>query len=207
MRTTAEGLATGQIVIDGKRYRWASAFDNLGRLAFTIHRRTLLAALIVTLEAGVEPDRIVGALTDGISNATIDLERTVATGDRPLPPLQGRYTVTFPPDGAAAAEPQGYGIGLLNVSTYGVVRLSATLADGTKVSSGGVLDNKAAFSFHIPIYSKRGFLAGKVSFRERPNVSDAGRTLLWSKPFRPAASRFKPAFTIQLPVRGARFRY
>lgn len=205
MRTTAEGLATGQIVIDGKRSRWASAFDNLGRLAFTIHRRTLLAAITVTLEPGLEPGRIVGTLTDGTSSATIELERIVASEDRSFS-LQGRYTMTFQPEGAAAVASQGYGIGFLNVSPYGAVRLSAILADGTKLSSGGGLDNKAAFSFHIPAYSNRGFLAGKVSFGEKPDVSDAGRTLLWSKPFRPA-SRFKPALAIPLPVRVSRFPY
>ena len=193
-------------MIDGKRYRWASAFDNLGRLTLTIHRRAL-PALAVTLEGDVEPDRIVGRLTDGVSSSTIELERTIAAADRSLLPLQGPYTVTFPPEGAAAAETQGYGIGLLNVSTYSAVRLSATLADGTKVSNGGALDSESAFSFHAPIYSRRGFLAGKVSFRGRPNVNDAGRTLLWSKPFRPAASRFKPALIIHLPVRAAKFRY
>jgi hypothetical protein len=209
MRAMRDGVVTGKITISGETYRWESAFDSMGRLAATIDRGRWLAPLRLFVETAADGNRITGTVTTVGSNAagaTIDLQAAASIDDRSLlAPRQGRYTFVLTPENAGSAEPQGYGVGLLTVSSRGIARLSATLPDGTKVSTSGAIDTNGEFLFHAPLYGDAGFLAGKITFQDISNESDAHGAVLWSKPIRLGDARFKSAFAMQLSLRAAKY--
>jgi len=219
LRTTAAGLATGQLTINGGEiYRWQGAFDATGRLAISIYRvAPFFTPLTLTLQRSADGTEITGEIADRTSSAFIDLQQAIdslsfssQTDDQAsamrLTQLQGRYTVIFPArTDVSESEPHGCGVGLLSVSSYGAVRLNATLADGTKFSTAGNLGVGQEFMFHAPLYGDAGFLTGKITFEQEPEISDAHGTLLWSKPVEFNAARFRSAFTIPLAMRAAKY--
>ena len=204
-----QGSATGKLSLNGETYRFEGAFDGLGRLAIAIDRGPWLPMLTFLLQLEPGSRRITGWLSTG-GDTPVTIELQARTSERTLlTPLQGRYTVILTPENVAPTEPQGYGIGLLNVSARGNVRFSATLPDGTKMTTSGAIDTNGEFSFYAPLYEdSAGFLAGTITFEDVPNESDAHATLLrWSKPIRVLDPRFKAAFAIDLSMRAAKYMH
>lgn len=78
---------------------------------------------------------------------------------------------------------QGSGFGRMIVSASGAVSFIGKLADGTSISCSNRLSATDQWSLHVPLYSKKGLVAGVVTFDPTDLVADArGVGMRWFKP-------------------------
>jgi hypothetical protein len=114
----------------------------------------------------------------------------------------GRYTVLLDPllgsdtqtNGSLApsAFPLAAGSGRLTLSGTGEVKWVGRLADGAPFSYTNRLSPTLSWPVYVPLYGKRGFLAGQVQFDPTPAQSDAAceamewvRPVGWPAPYEP----------------------
>jgi hypothetical protein len=209
------GSFTGRLKFGGATFPLRGAFDKAGVPHFlpgatstaSIPRKgevPLILSLNLDVSAGT--DQLTGTLTEGDAPfAAITANRALYTRSRnpraPMrlvePDLLGKYTVLFaaktPAEHALAAAqvPQGDGFGRLTVAASGVARLAGRLADGSNVSYANALSKENALPVWVPFARGKGSLAGPVTFREMPGISDVdGLDLQWFKPANPNSSAY-----------------
>ena len=79
--------------------------------------------------------------------------------------------------------PQGSGYGKITVSPSGTVTFSGKLSDGTSVTYSNRLSGSNGWPLYVPLYSRKGSLAGKVQFDPSSEANDAsGKLMRWFKP-------------------------
>jgi hypothetical protein len=80
-----------------------------------------------------------------------------------------------------AVEPGGDGYGSISVHYRGTSKGRMTLADGSKATLAGHTSRSGEWSLHRSLYGNRGFIAGKLFFRDVVGVSDLDGDLRWIK--------------------------
>jgi formylglycine-generating enzyme required for sulfatase activity len=192
----------GTVVFNGGLEKWAVKRSE-GRGS------TQLGELSLRLREG-DPAVVLGELTvpgGGLLLAGIEAEKHVYSAAKVLPSgmrripeevlnpgyENGRYTVLFEALSDEGTEtnsglersgfPQGAGSGQMTVSSAGVVRVVGRLADATPISYTNRLSPKLGWPVYVPIYGRRGFLAGHVQFDPSQAESDAACTAMeWLRP-------------------------
>ncbi len=90
------------------------------------------------------------------------------------------------PGFAKGQYPQGAGAGTLKVSKNGLLRFSATLADGAKLTLSSKLSAANQAPFFAPLYSRKGFVSFDLQLDHTQADSDvaaaAGTRVLWCRP-------------------------
>jgi hypothetical protein len=102
--------------------------------------------------------------------------------------MEAQPTASQPAGFQATFYPQGTGFGTLTLSKTGLITLTnCTLADGTVVTASAFLSNIGSCDIFIPLYSRKGFLAARLSFNLGQADSDIAPAIgfppLWSRPF------------------------
>lgn len=183
------GVLSGLVVIEGKRYRFAGRIGGAGSARVEIARKglpTIVGDLQLALANGtVDGFQLTGTFAaDGINHA-IDAQRfPVYTRSAPAPQM-GKYTVAMgAPEGIdAMLEPGGDGYASLTVANTGAATGTLILADGTATTFAGRISRKGEWSLHRNLYgSSGGYLAGKLTFRDVPGISDVDGRWRWVKP-------------------------
>ncbi len=201
----ALGTFTGRLTIGGLGYAISGKFNAQGDAAITI-KRGLLAPLVVALHLDLDggTDRITGSVTDGTFTAAISADRGALAS--PVPhALTGRYTVSLPPNPSQdPLLPSGNGYATLVVSKAGLATLSGALADGKTFTASATIAKDGSFPFYVPLYSGKGSIASRVTFRDS-GVSDLDGVFHWSKPLRALDRYYPQAFETDAPVVGSRY--
>jgi hypothetical protein len=124
-------------------------------------------------------------------------------------PQAGLYTlaVRAPDSVDTAAQPGGDGYASLKVSPAGDCTGTLTLADGTTATFGGRVSRQAEWALHHNLYgTSGGYVAGKLTFRDVPGVSDLDGTLRWLKPSAvPKTKSYTAGFDTTHGVVGSRY--
>jgi hypothetical protein len=133
-------------------------------------------------------------------------------------PWIGAYTLAMSaPDAVdVSLMPGGDGYGTLAVTATGSCTGTITLPDGTRATLGGHIGSAydvagtdvAAWSFHRGLYGRtpRGFLAGKLNFRDLAGTSDVDGLWHWVKQTGAAPTTVYPdGFDDQRQVIGSRY--
>ncbi len=104
----------------------------------------------------------------------------------------GEGTAVLDPDtrqvaGYAQSQyPQGTGTGTLKASKNGVVRVTASLADGTRMTFASKLSAENQAPLYAPLYARKGFVSLDLQLDHTQTESDlaavAGTRVLWSRP-------------------------
>ena len=213
-RTT--GKFTGSLKLAGKSFPLKGVFDAAGMAKFgsagateQVLKRKGLSDLHLTLQLGLASTitKLTGALTEGSSPfAAIDADRNLYTAKanpelpyQTLPAdLPGKYTVAFvaqsPADQGLAADqyPQGHGYGLLIVSKTGSVRLTATLADNSKITATNAIAGDRRWPFYAAFAGGKGSISGFTFFGDNPANDLDAADVLWFKPAN-AKAKYYPA--------------
>ncbi|MEY5010420.1 MAG: hypothetical protein RLZZ253_1559 [Verrucomicrobiota bacterium] len=101
---------------------------------------------------------------------------------------KGNYTALFATDENStdldtAAYPHGAGSARLTVSTAGVVTITGKLSDGTAISLSSRLSSDNDLPLYAPLYSMKGFVAGRMQFDDTALDSDAVcESMVWFRP-------------------------
>jgi hypothetical protein len=200
------GGFSGRLVLGGTSATFRGHLDQAGTPHFGLastdsftFRRPGLPPLFFTFKVDTAngSDTVSGTIHDGLAPfAVFTADRALYTARRnPAPPLRsfppgliGSYTVIFAAQEpeqqrmSSSGFPQGDGSGVAVVNSNGSMRLTGTLADGTRVSYGNVLSKAQVW----PLYdgdAKGKAITGPVTFRDISGVSDFdGHGLLWFQP-------------------------
>jgi hypothetical protein len=230
-KVAAGGKFTGKVSLPGKSaaFKGAIGQDGVARFGklltptFTINRKGLSALdLALKVEVARGTNTFGGTLRDGATDfAVLAGDRGLYTSKRnPVPPLEpvpsallGNYTVILPAltpleqNQLAIAFPQGDGFGRLVVSKTGVGKLTATLADGTKISSAAPLAKSGRWPIYRP-FGKTGSIGGFAKFEDVLDLSDvAASNLLWFKAPNLKSPRYSNGWTGGISVKLAGAKY
>ncbi|MGC4014172.1 MAG: choice-of-anchor D domain-containing protein [Luteolibacter sp.] len=128
-------------------------------------------------------NRIIGTLVRNGETLHIDVIRS---GGVALPAsLTGPYTMIIPGvDAAPPTEPHGDGVGFLTVRIDGTIRCQYIMGDGTTTTRTSKVSPRYVWQYQFPVYSggwKKGYVAGRMVFRDVPGVSDFDGKVFWKK--------------------------
>ncbi|WP_338290174.1 choice-of-anchor D domain-containing protein [Luteolibacter sp. LG18] len=128
-------------------------------------------------------NRIIGTLVHNNETLHIDVIRSGAVA---LPAsLTGPYTMVIPGnDAAPPTEPHGDGVGFLTVRIDGSVRCQYIMGDGSTTTRSSKISPRYVWQYQFPIYNggwKKGYVAGRMVFRDVPGVSDFDGKVFWKK--------------------------
>ena len=203
------GTFSAKFTLGGATFSLKGLFDNNGDSTSVI-ARTGAGSLTLTLHINLTngTDQITGTLSDGTTTSAVTANLSPFNAKtNPATQFQGSYTVVLPPNPSDTGPsfPQGNGYGTLTVDAGGKIRLSATLADGTRISQTAAVSENGMWPVYIPLYSKQGSLGGMVTFTNVTSVSDLGGTLTWFKPAVPSAKLYPNGFTTQITLLGSAY--
>lgn len=203
------GAFTGKLVLAGKTLTFKGTFAADGTTPnIVIPRKAPLANLTLhfVLDVTGGTNQITGTITDGAFTSQVELDR--AAYDKKLNPvpggIAGSYTVLFQPTQVSATVPQGRGYGAAKVDTAGVIKLTAALADGAKITQSATLSSAGTWPLYIPLYKGGGQLSGDIIFSSNPGTSDFAGTLDWRKPATTGAL-YPSAFATMLDIVGSKY--
>jgi hypothetical protein len=207
------GALSGTVVISGKRYAFKGALGSNGQATVVI-TRTGLPNIVGTIQLALADGttdgyQLTGSFSaDGTAHA-VDAAFYPTYPKTAPAPQAGLYTLAMrAPDGVdTAAQPGGDGYASLKVSPTGDCTGTLTLADGTTATFGGRVSRKAEWTLHRNLYGTTGgYLAGKLTFRDVPSVSDLDGTLRWQKPNAvPKTKSYAAGFDTTRGVVGSRY--
>jgi hypothetical protein len=207
------GALSGTVVILGKRHAFKGTLGVDGAATVVI-ARTGLPNIVGTIQLAradgtTDGYQLTGSFSaDGIAHAVDAAFYPIYPRTAPAPQA-GLYTLAIrAPDAVdTAAQPGGDGYASLKVSPTGDCTGTLTLADGTTATFGGRLSRKAEWALHRSLYGTTGgYVAGKLTFRDVPSISDLDGTLRWMKPNAvPATKSYVAGFDTTRGVVGSRY--
>lgn len=206
VKTTPLGGYSGKLTLGGARYSFSGQFSGEGQTTniLTSRSSTNTLTVVLAIDLGGGSDQILGGITDGEWSAEIRCDRQLFSSANPAPQA-GRYTVVIPGDDDLASEqPGGASFGTVNVSTTGRVKLSATLADGTRLSQSTALSKDGYWPLYAPLYGKQGSVISWVVFSST-GESDLAGLFSWFKPVQLGARFYPAGFAIEQNLTGSRY--
>lgn len=205
VQTTELGGYSARVTLGGARYSFSGKFAADGIATNSLPRagtNALTVVLQIDLFGG--SDEITGTVSDGTWTASVLCSRVLFDKRTNPAPQAGRYTMVIPGGEDPATEPAGFSYGTVNVDAGGRVKLSATLADGTRISQGATLSKAGYWPLYVPLYSGRGSVLSWVVFAESHEASFTGE-LNWVKPAN-ASDRFYPdGFAVRHELTGSSY--
>ena len=198
--STGGRLSVQIATVDGS-YRYSGVLTAAGDVVNAVIPRRNDTDLILNLalreDATTGTYTLIGSLNDDGVISTIEATQNAFQRARVKAPEAGKYTIALPAPGSTTqmALPAGDGVGQVTVGTNGSVRASMVLGDGTRASDSGNLSEDGIWHLFTQLYARKGFLAGKVTFRDQQNVTDFDGPLHWLKPeeTRPTSRSFYPS--------------
>jgi hypothetical protein len=207
------GALSGTVVISGKRYAFKGALGSNGQATVVI-TRTGLPNIVGTIQLALADGttdgyQLTGSFSaDGTAHAVDAAFYPIYPKAAPAPQA-GQYTLAMrAPDAVdTATQPGGDGNASIKVSPTGDCTGTLTLADGTTATFGGRVSRKAEWTLHRNLYGATGgYVAGKLTFRDVPGISDLDGTLRWLKPNAvPATKSYAAGFDTTRGVVGSRY--
>ncbi len=204
-KTTAKGAYSASLLIAGRTYPLSGQFSPLTGLATnTFH---LVSGRLLTVRLRLDlsgTDRLQGVITDSLSAyvAQLDADRLIFNAGSNPAPQRGSYTIAIPPDSSG---PAGYGYGTMTVSSAGLVQLTGTLADGTKLSQKSALSKDGLWPLYSSIYGGAGAVISWMQFNTNIPESDLSGQFVWIKPAGLSSKSFPGGFTNSVQAVGSLF--
>lgn len=180
------GAFSGTLEMSGSRESFRGTFAADGSAVFTIRPSSGGKDLVVALQlhqisTGSSAFRIRGTVTQGTRVYDLDLMRNDFTKANPTPKA-GTYTMlVVANDELGLGFPTGEGAIVLSVGIDGKITATGVLGDGERFSNRGFLSADAEWALFQSLYQSkpRGYVAGVLTFRDVPDVSDFDGVLQW----------------------------
>lgn len=202
---TPKGTFTGRVILGGKTTRFSGKLSPTGEARFGAAGSPTLALpqpFSFTVALG---DGAVSGIVNGVAFSAT--RRHLGTTENPVPPAWlGIYTARLSASAPTSGRwPEGDGWARVVIASTGTVKINGSLADGTKLSTGGWLQTEGRFPVYLRLYGTKGSLAGRLSIANLAE-SDINAPLRW---FRPTTSstRFPDGWTngLDCTLSGARY--
>ena len=187
-----------------------------GTVSITLTRPSLTPIIIAlqlkTEDAQPTEFQFQGTITANAASFTVTAPRMPVYGNGLLrAPNRGVYTMAMlAPNGVDANnEPGGDGYAALSISYLGVCSGTFKLADGGTFTFANKVTKQGEWPLYRPLYGTvpKGWLAGSLTFRDVPNVSDLDGQWRWVKNNGavPAAFPYSTGFSVTRQVIGCRY--
>lgn len=176
---------TAKVIFNGVTYSLAGSLLANGSFTGEI-KRTGKTALTVTLQLGSTTG---GGLTlqgsvsgDGTTGGGSIVHSPFAKAT-PVPgALVKNYTFLIPATVTGNTSlPEGDGYGSAKLSELGNITAAGKTGDGVAFTTGGFLTADRQWHLFQPLYASKGQIAGVLTFRDVPQVSDVDGALRWLK--------------------------
>lgn len=216
LTTTATGTCSGTLVHGATAYPFSGGVlsASVGSLSPTCViniPRPGLEALRLAFTVDSANNRLASAtLGDGTYIASVQAWRNKWTSAVPATAYQGYYTLALKMPGGQPLLPQGDGYGSFTVSSTGTLNVTATLADGTTLTTGTFIGPLGEVLMHQPSTTADtvvGFVT--ITPGSAPGYTDStlAGTVDWSRKQQVATQRtYRDAFgPVDLTVVGGRY--
>ena len=205
LSATDKGRFTATIEVAGRTLPFTGQFSDEGRATNTV-TRTGTNALQVTLRVNLTngADRVVGEVSNGDWISEILAEKNIFHARTNPAPFAGRYTILIPGATETDVCPTGDGYGTVVVAASGLVTVTATLADGTKISEKVGVGRSGYWPLYTPLYSGQGCLISWLRLIER-NSDDITGLMNWFKPAVPRAKLYPDGFALETTALGSSY--
>jgi hypothetical protein len=206
VKSTEAGAYSARLTLGGVRYSFSGKFAADGIATNSLPRAgTNALTLILAIDLANGSDQITGSVSDGDWTASVLCDRVLFNKKSNPAPQAGKYTMVIPADDEdPAAEPAGFSYGTVNVDAAGKVKLSASLADGTKISQSANLSKIGYWPLYVPLYSGRGSVLSWVVFAESSEASFTGE-LNWVKPVNASDRLYPNGFAVRHELMGSSY--
>ena len=196
---------SGRLQMPSGRYGFHGQFDSSGNASVKI-ARGLFKPLTMQLsgDAGQDGDRIVGTVSDGTWTAEVEANRDIFESRGSVSPEAGQYTIVIPGNGNSPTNPAGDSFATVVVDNGGHVRMSGTLADGTRMSQTTSVSKDGRWGVFVPLYGGQGMVWGWVTF-ESTDSSDLDGSVSWLKLRAFNTRLFKSGFVVDSTLVGSRY--
>lgn len=186
------GKLAGYVLIDGHTYSIRGTVSSSGQSTFSATTGGMVP-LTGTLELRPLTNTVVGAISDG----TIDRQFSAVKATVPARAERGRYFAEIYAK-TDEGESLPYGLGFLTVSRTGVVSVSTTLGDGTRLHTKALLRPDGTLLVYCPLYDgSKGYLRGAINLF----ALGSGGTLELFKPAQlQGGGFFNKGFRVKLSV-------
>jgi hypothetical protein len=144
---------------------------------------------------------ITGTVTDP-GNWSADLRVNQALPKNSPASFAGNYTLIFPGTNGDSHVPAGDGYGTVAVSTAGKIKLTGSLADGTKLSQSAVASANGEWPLYASLYRGQGQLLGWLLFTNSGQKNVVG-DVSWIKAAVPSAKFYPNGFDLDLQSIGS----
>jgi hypothetical protein len=210
----SNGSFTATLWLRGARQGFSGRLFPDGTVSVSIPRTAPLPAMSLNLQLYLEDGtadgfQLNGTLEASGSQYTIQSQRLPNYTTSNRSPNEGPYTLAFvAPDGVnVAAEPGGDGYGNLSVSSLGVCSGTCKLADASSFTFASHVSRSGEWSVHRGLYNGKAWVAGKLTFRDVPGISDLDGEWRWEKQAGavPASFPYSAGFALARPVVGCRY--
>ena len=172
VKTTAVGKVSAKITLASATYSFSGALGVDGRAVLVLKKKGQPDA---TLTIQIGANQFAGTLNDGAGHTTTFEGAINDTGTKAAPVgAAGYYTAILrPPVGTATIIPKGNGWAFITISATGKTKVAGKLADGSTLSYAGAVDASDALPIFLPLYKKKGTLAGHIVFDPTQPTTDA----------------------------------
>jgi uncharacterized repeat protein (TIGR03803 family) len=202
---TDKGKFTGNLQMAAGRSAMSGQFDADGHAQLVIGRPKLKPLLLdMQLDMFQGTDQVTGTVSDGTWVAELAGDRAVFDGRTSISPQAGKYTLVIAGKPDSLSEPGGDGVGTVSIDKAGKVRLTALLADGTKLSQSASLSKNGLWPLFAKLYGGGGLVIGWISFAE-PADEDVSGQVWWIKPSRAGDKYYPNGFTNDTIASGSHY--
>jgi hypothetical protein len=206
------GALSGSVLFDGLRLTFRGTLNPDGSFTTPLVFARTGRNFTLTLQLVSTPEgfRLTGTFAEGAIDYGASLDHAAFKARTNPAPWAGAYTALLPanplhPDGTT--HPQGDGWATVTVAADGKVRLAGRLGDNTKLTLTGVTSKDATLRLFASLYKSvpKGTLAGTITFRDVPNVSDFDGSLSWRKPANSNDKLYPGGFAMEVRLVGSIF--
>ena len=206
LTTTANGKFSGKLQLGSSRSSVSGQLDANGHARVTA-KRSGQSPLTVEFQMGTASggDQLAGIVSDGVWVSDLYADRAVFNGKASLAPQMGQYTLVVPANCTNVTEPNGDSWASVTVDKTGRVRLTGSLADGTKISQAAVVSRSGAWPLYVPLHNGQGSIVSWMAFATNTTSEDLCGDLTWTEPAQAKSTCYPAGFVAQKTVSGARY--
>jgi hypothetical protein len=201
--TTTRRTFSGKLQLGGASFPFKGTLSTNGEAQVTVNRRNQ-NPLTINLQIDLTPgmDRMVGTVSDGTWSAGLLADQAIFDARTNPAPEAGKWTMAILGDPASSTSPTGDGFGTITVDKSGRVRLTGTLADGTKLTQSALLSRDGDWPLFVPLYSGQGAILSRMNL----NAAGAGALrgeVRWTKPANSQSKVYPAGFDVNTSAIGS----
>lgn len=202
LNTTAAGSYSGKLQLGAKSYSFAGTLNSTGTATNAVVRKGFST---LGLSFGIDLTNnavLTGTVTDGSWTADLRANRALQNPKTSSVSYAGRYTLIFPGVSGNAQLPAGDGYGAATVSASGAIKLTGSLADGTKLSQSVTASANGDWPVYVSLYGGQGQILGWLNFNTSGQKTISG-DVNWLKAAVPSSKFYPNGFNFTVDAVGS----